>query len=120
MFTLCSWLDTLDLIGAVGGARLAIRVVPRADRNALDGVTETGALRIRLTAQPVEGAANAALVAFLADVIGVPKRSVTLVRGERGREKIVAIAAPIPVIRERLQGAANRTSHGSAVAKSQH
>ncbi len=89
--------------------RLAIRVVPSADRNALDGITETGALRIRLTAPPVEGAANAALVAFLADLIGVPKRSITLVRGKRGREKIVAIAAPLPIIRERLRAALDHT-----------
>ncbi len=97
--------DRLNLTGADGAARLAIRVVPRADRNALDGVTEAGALRVRLTAPPIEGAANAALIAFLADSIGVPKRDITLMRGERGRDKSVTITAPLALIRERLQAA---------------
>jgi uncharacterized protein len=102
--------DRLNLTGADGAVRLAIRVVPRAGRNALDGVTEAGALRVRLTAPPVEGAANAALIAFLADALGVPKRSITLVRGERGRDKVIEIAAPIAIIRERLRAATDRKS----------
>ncbi len=104
-------LDRLKLTGSDGAVRLAIRVVPRADRNALDGLTETGALRVRLTAPPVEGAANAALVAFLSEMIGVPKRSIALVRGARGRNKVVAIAAPLATIRERLRAASDRTRH---------
>lgn len=111
-------LDRLKLTGADDAVRIAIRVVPRADRNALDGVTEAGALRVRLTAPPVEGAANAALIAFLATIIGVPKRRITLARGERGREKVIIIAAPIAVIQERLQDAADRTPHESAAATS--
>lgn len=102
--------DRLNLTGADGAARLAIRVVPRAGRTALDGVTEAGALRVRLAAPPVEGAANAALIAFLADALGVPKRSIILVRGERGRDKVIEIAAPIAVIGERLRAATDRKS----------
>jgi len=105
-------LDKLNLTGVDGATRLAIRAIPRADRNALDGVTETGALRVRLTTPPVDGAANVALLAFLADLLGLPKRSVTLVRGERGREKVVAIAAPHTVIRERLQAVINQQRRG--------
>jgi uncharacterized protein len=73
------------------GSRLIVpvRVTPRARRNAL--ALEGGTLRAWLTAPPVEGAANAALLALLAERLGLPKRAVTLVRGETSREKVVAI-----------------------------
>ncbi len=64
--------------------------MPRAARNALDGVVE-GALRVRLIAPPVEGAANKALIAFLATTLGVPKRDIAVVTGERGRHKLIRI-----------------------------
>ena len=51
-----------------------------------------GALLVRLAAPPVEGAANDALIAFLADRLRVPRRSVQIVGGERGRQKRVAVA----------------------------
>jgi uncharacterized protein (TIGR00251 family) len=98
----------LNLTGADGAVRLIVRVVPRADRTAIDGVTHTGALRVRLTAPPVEGAANAALTALLADVLGLPKRAIAILRGERGREKTLQIAAPTAVIRARLRSATDR------------
>ncbi len=67
-----------------------VRVTPRARRNALTLEGET--LRAWLTAPPVDGAANAALLALLAERLGLPKRAVTLLRGESSREKLVAIA----------------------------
>ena len=84
-------LDDLQLGEHSGGVTIPIRAVPRAARNALDGVAE-GALRVRLTAPPVEGAANKALIAFLAEVLGVPKRDVSIATGERGRRKVVRVA----------------------------
>jgi uncharacterized protein (TIGR00251 family) len=48
-------------------------------------------VKIRLTAPPVEGAANAELIAFLAKKLGVPKSAVRVVKGERGREKVVEV-----------------------------
>lgn len=73
------------------GSRLivSVRVTPRARRNAL--AFEDGILRAWLMAPPVEGAANAALLALLAERLGLPKRAVALVRGETSREKVVAI-----------------------------
>ncbi|HEU4784886.1 MAG TPA: DUF167 family protein [Ktedonobacterales bacterium] len=68
---------------------VAVRVTPRARRNALTLEGET--LRAWLTAPPVDGAANAALLALLAERLGLPKRAVTLLRGESSREKLVAI-----------------------------
>ena len=72
-------------------ARLTVpvRVAPRARRNAFTLEGET--LRAWLTAPPVEGSANAALLALLAERLGLPKRAVTLLRGESSREKLVAI-----------------------------
>jgi len=92
----------LSITGTDGAVRFAIRAVPRADRNGIDGVTDTGALRIRLTASPVEGAANAALITFLAETLRLPKRDISIVRGARGRDKMVEIAAPLVVVIERL------------------
>ena len=69
---------------------LDIRVVPRAGRAGIAG-TRNGALLVRLNAPPVEGAANAELVKVVADVLGVPRRVVTIVAGERSRLKRVRI-----------------------------
>jgi len=67
---------------------LAVRVIPRAGRETLDG-WRGGALVVRLTAPPVEDRANEALLSFLARTAGVPRRRVNLVAGARGRDKIV-------------------------------
>ena len=66
-----------------------VRVTPRARHTTLSLEGET--LRVWLKAPPVEGAANAALLALLAERLGLPKRAVTLLRGESSREKLVAI-----------------------------
>src|SRR3954451_17183996 len=84
---------------------IPIRAVPRASRDALDGVVE-GALRVRLAAPPVEGAATKALVAFLAGVLGVPKRDVAIATGEHGRRKLVRVRGlTSAVARQRLADA---------------
>ncbi len=83
-------MDDLALAGSPDGVMIPVRVAPRAGRTALDGVVE-GALRVRLAAPPVEGAANRVLVEFLAALLGVPKRDVVIVRGERGRQKLVQV-----------------------------
>ncbi len=72
------------------GVSFAVRVRPGAARDAVDGVRE-GALQIRLTAPPVEGAANASLIKHLARILRVPKRAVTIVQGERSRNKTVGV-----------------------------
>ena len=70
---------------------LDVRVIPRSPREAVDG-RRGGAILIRLSAPPVDGAANDALVRFLADTIGVPRSAIRLVSGEKSRDKRVAIA----------------------------
>ncbi len=73
------------------GVRIDVRVIPRASRTHVAGERD-GALLIRLAAPPVDGAANEALVAFLAKALAVPRRSVTLVRGETARAKTLDVA----------------------------
>jgi uncharacterized protein len=68
---------------------ITVRVIPRSSRNSLEW--EQGALKARLTAPPVDGAANEALVALLAERLGMPKRSISIVRGSSSRQKMVDI-----------------------------
>lgn len=72
------------------GMVLNIRVVPRASKTEVQGVFGD-MLKIRLQAPPVDGKANAALVEFLADTLGIAKSSVVLLSGETGRAKRVLI-----------------------------
>jgi uncharacterized protein (TIGR00251 family) len=73
-----------------GRVWIPVRVQPRASRDAVAGVHD-GALRVALTAPPVDGEANAALVAFLAKRLGVARRDVEIVQGTTGRQKVVAV-----------------------------
>ena len=69
---------------------ILVRVVPRSSIEEVAGFSE-GVVRIRLTAPPVENRANDALVRFLSQALGIPRRQVELVAGDRGRSKIVRI-----------------------------
>ena len=68
-----------------------VRVIPRAKRNGFGGERD-GVIVVRLAAPPVEGAANEALVGFLAETLALPRRNITIVSGARSRNKRVAIA----------------------------
>ena len=70
---------------------LLVRVVPRAGRTAVAGM-RGDALVVRLAAAPVDGAANEALIAFLAEVFGRPKRDFTIRSGHTSRDKRIHIA----------------------------
>jgi uncharacterized protein (TIGR00251 family) len=69
---------------------ISVRVIPRSPRAGVDGV-RAGAWLIRLRTPPVDGAANAELIEVLAAALGVPKRAVAIVAGERSRAKRVRI-----------------------------
>lgn len=70
-------------------------------------LTEEGGIRVALTAPPVEGKANKALIAYLAKVLDVPRRTISLERGEKSREKVLRIAGvAAAVVRERVCSAA--------------
>lgn len=72
-------------------AVVAVRVTPRSSRTAIEGVDATGELRVRVTAPPADGAANAAVVKLLAKDLGVPKGAVSLVSGASSRHKRVRL-----------------------------
>jgi uncharacterized protein (TIGR00251 family) len=67
-----------------------VRVVPRAGRSGVAGMRD-GALLVRLAAAPVDGAANAELIELLARSLGLPKRRIEIVSGDRSRSKRVRI-----------------------------
>ncbi|NOY99877.1 MAG: YggU family protein [Chloroflexi bacterium] len=73
------------------GAALAVRLTPKASRNTIVGVMDDGAVKIHLTAPPVDGKANEALIKFLSDVLGVAKSRIDIVAGATGRDKLISI-----------------------------
>ena len=79
-----------DVRDADGGATLRVRVSPRASRDALAGERK-GALVVRVTAAPVEGAANDALTRLLARVLHVPASAVEVRHGAGGRDKLLHV-----------------------------
>ena len=71
-------------------AKIPLQVYPNAGRNEVMGFTE-GILRVRIAAPPVKGKANKELVAFLAQLLGVGKGSINIVKGHTSRNKLIAI-----------------------------
>ncbi|HAA03808.1 MAG TPA: YggU family protein [Syntrophobacteraceae bacterium] len=85
------------------GVVVRVRVQPRSSRNELAGVQQ-GALKLRLTAPPVEGAANEECLRFLAKLLEVPQTRLRMIKGHKSRQKVVLIAdANIESIRLQLQ-----------------
>jgi hypothetical protein len=92
----------LDLRTTGDGLTLRVRVKPRASKDALSGERE-GALVVRLTAPPVEGAANEALSRFLGKTLGVAPSAVRVVSGATSRHKVVRVSGlDAATARERL------------------
>ena len=89
-----------------GGVRLAVRVSPRGSRNAIEGIGMGAdgkpSLAVRLTAPPVDGAANEALVAFLAQQLGLRKKDILIRSGETGRLKILHLSGDPAALCARL------------------
>ena len=89
------------------GVRLAVRLTPRASRNGIDGVVRDAdgrpALQLRLSAAPVEGAANKALIALVADALGLRKADVEIVSGTTARHKLLQLSGDAEAIMARLE-----------------
>ena len=85
-----------------GGATFAVKVHPRARKNAITG--ELGdALKVALTAPPVEGKANEACIEFFANLLKVPRSSVTIAAGQTSRSKVVRVTGlSVEEVRQRL------------------
>jgi len=88
-------LDTIIVEAVSGGVRFDLRVSPRASRDAIGGVHD-GALRVRITAPPVDGEANAAIIEALSKALKVPKRAVTIVAGATSKTKRVKVDGVTP------------------------
>jgi len=73
-----------------GAVRFSVRVQPRGARDGVEGV-HAGALRVRVNAPPVDGAANEALVELIADWLDVPRRAVAIVGGTTSRTKTIEV-----------------------------
>ena len=73
-----------------GAITFEVRVAPRASRNRVVGIQD-GALKVALTAPPVDGAANEALKKLLAKALGVAKSDVEILRGDRARIKVLRV-----------------------------
>ena len=89
-----------------GGVRLRVRLTPRAGRNAIVGTTPGSdgrpALRLRVAAPPVEGAANAALIAYVAHGVKLRQSDVRIISGATARVKLLMLSGASDLIVARL------------------
>ena len=95
--------------------RITVRVIPRSKRNSIEWMS--GELRVCLTAPPVDGAANNALVALLAERLGIAKRDISVVHGATGRQKIVEVSGMTAEKLERRLAGGAEPQPGSALHK---
>ena len=99
----------LPLAAAAGGVRIAVRLTPRGRANRLDGIAHladgASVLRASVTAPPVDSRANDALLQLLAKEWGLPRRDLTIVGGEKSRNKVVHVAGDPAVLLPRLAAA---------------
>ena len=83
-------MSALVVTERAGAMRFAVHVQPRAARTELAGVHD-GALKVRVNAPPVDGAANDAVIAMLATLLGVRRRVVRIISGVTSRTKIIEV-----------------------------
>ena len=85
------------------GVRFAVRVHPRAKRNAITGLVGDS-LKVSLTTPPVEGRANEGCIEFFAKLLKVPRSSVTIASGQTSRNKVIRVAGVTATyVHDRLQ-----------------
>ena len=73
------------------GSALAVRVTPRASRNEVVEILEDGTVKVRIAASPADDEANAVLLDFLSEILGVPKSKLDIVAGVVGRDKLISV-----------------------------
>jgi len=81
----------VEIKNSSGGVTFAVKVHPRAKKNAITG-TIGDALKVSLTAPPVDGKANVACMDFFAKLLNVPRSSVTIAAGQSSRNKVIRVA----------------------------
>jgi hypothetical protein len=92
----------LALHETASGVTFAVKVQPRAKKNSIAG--ELGdAVKITLTAPPVDGRANQACIEFFADLLNVSRSSIAIIAGESSRNKVIRVSGvPVEALREKL------------------
>ena len=90
--------DELELTPVAGGTRLRLRVKPGARTTAIVGA-HGGALKLAVAAAPEKGKANRAVVALLAEALGLPSSAVTITAGETSQDKVAEIALEPAAVR---------------------
>lgn len=93
-----AWIKPAD-----GGAELSVHIQPGAAKSEISGL-HGDAIKIRIKARPVEGAANTALTEFMATCLGVPRKAVKILRGEKSRRKSIWVAIQADEAERRLMG----------------
>ena len=94
----------LTIKETAGGVTFHVRVIPGASKNEVAGIQD-GALKVRLTAPPVEGKANRACVEFLAGLLGLRRSALAITSGEKSRKKTVSVTGLARgELEERLKG----------------
>jgi uncharacterized protein len=94
--------DALEITPTADGVRFAIHVQPRSSHPGVDGVHGT-ALKVRVGAAPVDGAANDAVIEVLTDALNVSRRAVSIISGHTSRTKVVEVDGISPeTVRELL------------------
>jgi uncharacterized protein (TIGR00251 family) len=98
------------------GTAITVKVIPRAKKNEVAGLMDDGSIRIRLTAPPVEGAANQALVDFLAELLGLHRSQIEIVAGLSSEHKLVSLVGIAPqavdgILRRALPAADSKHGH---------
>jgi uncharacterized protein (TIGR00251 family) len=90
------------------GSQLSVVVVPRAGKSSIAQLAD-GTIQIRIAAPPVDGAANAALLRFLADILDLPRSRVAIASGTSSRRKRISVCGVAPdELEMRLQAALSR------------
>lgn len=87
---------TYSLKSGKGGAAISVRVNPRSPKNEISEILQDGTIKVRLTAPPVDGKANQALIEFIAKVLDVKTNQVDIVAGQTGKDKLITITGLNP------------------------
>jgi len=71
--------------------KISVKVLPKSSQNKIVGDIESGSIKVKLTAPPVDGAANKALIAFLSKELKIAKSKIHILKGESSKNKIISI-----------------------------
>jgi hypothetical protein len=107
----------LQFQDAKQGAAITVKVTPRARKTEVIGLMEDGTLRIRVAAPPVEGAANEALIAFLAEILSLPKSQIDIVGGQSSERKLISLIGITPARVDDIMTGLIRASEAARAAQ---